>query len=67
MCRKVYFEKQLVKEYASFICHNVKYPKLKTIATACDGIIECDGGTDETNCSSVGSSVTIGLILIGVV
>ena len=43
------------------------YPKVMTIATACDGIIECVGGTDEANCSSIGSSLTIALILIGVV
>ena len=43
------------------------YPTLTTIATACDGIIECLGGQDEAYCSSIGSSVTIGLILLGVV
>ena len=67
MCRDIYFEKKLVKEYASLICNNTMYPKLLTIATACDGITECLGGTDEAYCSSIGSSVTIGVILIGVV
>ena len=43
------------------------YPTLTTIATACDGIIECLGGQDEAYCSSIGSSVTIGVILIGIV
>ena len=67
MCKDIYFEKKLVKEYASLICNNTNYPQLTTIATACDGIIECYGGKDEAYCSSIGSSVTIGLILIGVV
>ena len=67
MCRDIYLEKKVVKEYASLICDNTKYPQLMTIATACDGITECLGGKDEAYCSSIGSSVTIGVILIGVV
>ena len=67
MCKDIYFERNLVNEYASFVCNNTMYPKLLTIATACDGTIECLGGTDESNCSSIGSSLTIGLILIGII
>ena len=67
MCKDIYFKKKLVNEYASLPCPNLMYPQVMTIATACDGIIECSGGTDEKYCSSIGSSLTIGKILIGVV
>ena len=67
MCKDIYFKKKLVTEYASLPCPNLMYPQVMTIATACDGTIECFGGTDEKYCSSIGSSLTIGLILIGVV
>ena len=67
MCREIYFEKKLVKPYANLICQNVMYPNLTTIATACDGLIECHGGKDEKYCSTIGSSSIVLLILTGLV
>ena len=51
-CWRKYFEKKIVKQFASFKCNSAMYPKIYTIATACNGIIECFNGLDEEICNT---------------
>ena len=47
-----YEEKGIIETYATVICPNVMYPGILTVATACNNIIECDGGLDENSCNA---------------
>ena len=62
LCRKKYFNKKLVKPFATFKCNSTMYPKMFTIATACNGIPECLDGLDEGNCNT--DSVTTPVLVI---
>ena len=50
-CKRKWVETGVVEPYASFTCKSVMYPAMTTVATACNGIIECYNGSDEDACS----------------
>ena len=52
MCKQKYFENKLVKCFATYKCNSTMYPKVLTIATACNGITECLDGQDEESCNT---------------
>ena len=66
MCWQKYFDKGLVKPFASFKCNSTMYPYIFTITTACNGIPECLNGLDEDNCStdSVTTPILVGAIIL---
>ena len=41
----------VVAPYASFNCKSEMYPTMSTVATACNGVVECYDGADEGSCS----------------
>ena len=67
MCKDKYLERGVIKARATYICQSLMYPAMKTIATACDDVVECEGKADESSCSTIVSSYTvIAVTLIGV-
>ena len=61
MCRQKYFDKKIVKKISSFKCISPMYPQIFTIATACNGIVECLNGLDEDFCNT--NSVTTPILV----
>ena len=49
-CMTEYIDKHLIEQYATFSCNSSMYPSMRTIATACNNVQECQDGSDE-NCS----------------
>ena len=58
-----YEKKKIINKYATVICPNLMYPSILTVATACDNIVHCYDGKDESNCNK---SEYIGLIITAV-
>ena len=65
LCKETYFQKGVVKKYATYKCRSKMYPGLFTIATACDNINECLEDKDEVNC--VNSSFTTPILISSLV
>ena len=46
-CLDELFEKNLVSKEATMKCFSKMYEQMETLATACDGLVECADGSDE--------------------
>ena len=69
LCRKEYFIKKLVEQYATKECQSMMYsdhPNMKTIATMCNEVRECHDGSDEACEDSTLSKLLLGTASIGV-
>ena len=62
-CKKKYYEKKIIEEFATVKCNSTVYPMMITVATACNGVVECLMGEDEEPLCSDNISSTI--ILVG--
>ena len=51
LCYHKWVETGVVEPYASYACPSVMYPSMTTMATACNGFVECYDGSDESSCS----------------
>lgn len=52
LCYVPYVENGIIEKYATFQCPNFHYPVIKTVATICNGVHECYGHSDESNCEN---------------
>ena len=69
LCKKEYFRKKLVEQYATKECQSKMYPdhpNMKTIATMCNEVTECYDESDEACNDSTLSKVLLGAASLGV-
>ena len=69
LCKKEYFRKKLVEQYATKECQSKMYPdhpNMKTIATMCNDVTECFDGSDEACKDSILSKLLLGAASLGV-
>ena len=57
----------VVAPYASFTCRSQMYPGMTTVATACNGVMECYDGSDEGSCSDTLSIYFLIISILGVI
>ena len=73
-CFESWVNRKLVSPAASLRCSSKRYPGTPTLATPCDGIVDCYDGSDEALCKDQtlttflisGSVVTILIIYLGI-
>ena len=50
-CYETYYRHKIIEPFATKKCYSIQYPQMMTVATVCNGIIECHGALDEpTTC-----------------
>ena len=67
LCYHKWVETGVVEPYASFTCQSLMYPGMKTVVTACNGIVECYDGSDEGSCSDTLTIYFLITTIIGVI
>ena len=68
VCYDKYIAKGNIDEYATLRCHSKIYENMETVASVCDGIIECQGDEDEplrckTNNANTVLASSVGIII----
>ena len=67
LCKQRWLQTGVVEPYASFTCQSLMYPGMKTVVTACNGIVECYDGSDEGSCSDTLTIYFLITTIIGVI
>ena len=67
LCSQRWVDAGVVEPYASFTCQSLMYPGMVTVATACNGIVECYDGSDERSCSDNLSTYFFTTAIFGII
>ena len=66
-CYDKYLSRRIIEKYATHICNSVMYPKMKTVATVCNEVVECLDQSDEDCDHSKFSNILLAATTVGIV